>query len=112
MIADAHRIKAAPRMPITAPNVSRRGTRVGIAPPVDPAVAEAPDASGAIGAEVAVSGVEAEVELEGTPVLVIVPLVTPVDNGIADPPVLVADSNPLLALVLEDATDAELEDDG
>lgn len=105
-----HSIKAAPSIPITAPNVSRRGTRVGMAPPVDPPVAEAPGAFGAIGADVCVPGVE--VELEGTPVLLMVPLVTPVESGIAERLELVADSKPLLGLVLEGATDDELEEDG
>jgi hypothetical protein len=94
-----HSIKAAPSIPITAPNVSRRGTRVGTAPPVDPPVAEAPGALGAMGADVAVPGVE--VELEGTPVLLMVPLVTPVESGTAE--------RVELGLVLEGATD-ELED--
>jgi hypothetical protein len=106
----AYRIKAAPSIPITAPNVSRRGTRVGAAPPVDPRVVEAPGASGAIGADVAVFGVE--VELEGTPVLVMVPLVTPVESGTTEPLELVADSKPLLGLVLEGAVDDKLEEDG
>jgi len=95
---------------MTAPNVSRRGTRVGTAPPVDARVVEAPGASGAIGADVAAFGVE--VELEGTPVLLTVPLVTPVESGTTEPLALVADSKPLLGLVLEGAIDDKLEEDG
>jgi hypothetical protein len=103
-------INAAPRIPTTAPKVSRRGIRVGTAPPVDP-VAETPFASGATGTEVAVPAVEVEGEVEATPVLLIVPLVTPVESGMTEPLVLVVDTEPLLALVLEGATDDELEDD-
>jgi hypothetical protein len=103
-------INAAPRIPTTAPKVSRRGIRVGTAPPVDP-VDEAPFASGATGTEVAVPAVEVEGEVEATPVLLIVPLVTPVESGMTEPLVLVADTESLLALVLEGATEDELEDD-
>lgn len=99
-------------MPITAPNVSRRGTRVGIAPPVDPLVDDAPPASGATGTDVALAGTE--VKLEGTPVL-IVSLLEPVAVAEMEAE-LDADSTPplLVSVAVAVAVDAttELEEDG
>jgi len=85
-------------MPMTAPNVSRRGTREGAAAPVG----DVPSALGAGGIDVALD--VAEVAMAGTSVLAVVVVVVVVGPLV---PVLEADASVLLGSVAVDASDED-----